>query len=233
MIDLNKEKRMNSIRKNAVITGVIFIIATVAALLAAAILPVIKIGTNYLTLVSSHSNQVATSAFFNLIAAFSSGGIAVSMYPVLKGSNLSLALGSVIFRAMEGVLYIVAVVSLLSLLMLSQDFTNAEVADRFSLQAISDMLLNARDLATLAAVFSFSLGAFMYYYIFFQSRLIPRWLSGWGIAAVILMMIACVLALFSGKPVTGYTLLIIPIALQEMVLAVWLIVKGFSIPNTT
>jgi hypothetical protein len=218
---------MKSTRKIAVITGVIFIIATVAALLAAALLPVIT-GTDYLTLVSTHSNQVAVSAFFYLIAAFASSGIAISMYPVLKGSNVSLALGSVIFRAMEAVLYMVAIVSLLSLLILSHRFTNAGAADRSSLQAIGDSLRNARDLATLMAVFAFSLGAFMYYYLFFQSRLIPRWLSGWGIAAIIIMMTACVLALFNGKPVTGYTLLVIPIALQEMVLAVWLIVKGFN-----
>jgi hypothetical protein len=68
----------------------------------------------------------------------------------------------------------------------------------------------------------------MYYYLFFQSRLIPRWLSGFGIAAITLMMAACVLSLFSDNAITGYTLLVLPIALQEMVLAVWLIVKGFS-----
>jgi len=218
---------MNSIRKTEVITGVLFIIATVAALLAAALVPVLT-GADYLSYVSENANKVAAAAFFYLIAAFGSAGIAISMYPVMKGSNVSLALGSVIFRAMEAVLYMVAVVNLLSMLKLSQNFTNAGVADRSSLQAIGDSLRNARDLATLTAVFAFSLGAFMYYYLFFQSRLIPRWLSGWGFAAIILLMTACVLALFSGKPVTGYTLLVIPIALQEMVLAVWLIVKGFS-----
>jgi hypothetical protein len=218
---------MNSTRKIAVMTGVIFIIATVAALLAAALLPVMT-GNDYLTKFSAHSNQVAASSFFYLIAAFGSAGIAISMYPVLKESNVTLALGSVIFRAMEAVLYMVAIVSLLSLLTLSHNLTNAGLADLSSLEAVGDSLRNARDLATLLAVFAFSLGAFMYYYLFFQSRLIPRWLSGWGIAAIILMMTACVLALFNGKPVTGYTLLVIPIALQEMVLAVWLIVKGFS-----
>jgi hypothetical protein len=78
------------------------------------------------------------------------------------------------------------------------------------------------------AVFAFSLGAFMYYYLFFRSRLIPRWLSGWGIAAIILITAACVLALFNDNPVSGYILLAFPIFLQEMVLAVWLIVKGFN-----
>jgi hypothetical protein len=80
----------------------------------------------------------------------------------------------------------------------------------------------------LVAVFAFCLGAFMYYCLFLQSRLIPRWLSGFGIVAIILMMAACVLALFSGNRITSYIPLAAPIAVQEMVLAVWLIVKGFN-----
>jgi hypothetical protein len=223
------EIRMNSTRKIAVITGVIFIIATVAALTAAALLPGMT-GMDYLTLFSTHSSQVAASAFFYLIAAFGSAGIAISMYPVLKGSNAILALGSVIFRAMEAVMYMVAVVNLLSLLSLSQIFTNEGVTDRSSLQTIGELFRRSRDFATLTAVFAFCLGAFIYYYLFFQSRLIPRWLSGWGIFAIILLITACVLALFTGNPIIRYTLFVIPIALQEMVLAVWLIVKGFDLP---
>jgi hypothetical protein len=68
----------------------------------------------------------------------------------------------------------------------------------------------------------------MYYYVFFQSRLIPRWLSGFGIVAIILMMTACAMSLFSGNRITSYIPLAAPIAVQEMVLAVWLIVKGFN-----
>jgi hypothetical protein len=224
----NKRRyKMNSTRKIAVITGVIFIIATVTALLAAALTPVLN-GPGYLIRVSANANQVAAGAFLYLIAAFTSVGIAITMYPVMKGSNAGLALGSVVFRALEAVFYMAAVVSLLSVMTLGKQFTTAGVADRVSLQAIGDSLVSVRDHATLLGVFAFSLGAFMYYYLFFQSRLIPRWLSSWGIVAIILMMAACVLSLFSDNPVTGYALLVLPIALQEMVLAVWLIVKGFN-----
>jgi hypothetical protein len=91
-------------------------------------------------------------------------------------------------------------------------------------------LVSIRDQAALLAVFAFCLGALMYYILFYQSRLIPRWLSGFGIVAIILMTAACVLALFSGNRITSYIPLAAPIALQEMVLAVWLIVKGFNPP---
>ncbi len=224
------DKQMNSSRKNAVITGVLFIIATVAALAAAAVAPVLS-GTDYLTKVAANASQLAGGALLYLIAAFSSVGIAISLYPVLKKWNAGVALGSVVFRTIEAVMYIAAVVSLLSLATLSQHIANAGnagAADLAPFQAIGDLLLSVREHASLVGVFAFCLGAVMYYYLFFQSRLIPRWLSGWGIAASVLMLAACLLALFSDSPVTGYALLILPIAVHEMVLAVWLIVKGFN-----
>jgi hypothetical protein len=68
----------------------------------------------------------------------------------------------------------------------------------------------------------------MYYTLFFQTRLIPRWLSGFGIVAILLLLTACVLSLFSGNRITSYIPLAVSILIQEMVLAVWLIVKGFN-----
>jgi hypothetical protein len=218
---------MNSTRKIAVITGVIFIIATVVVFVADALTPGLT-GTDYLTRFSANTSRVAAGAFAYLVSAFASGGIAIAMYPVMKRSNAGLALGSVVFRALEAVFYMVGVVCLLSLLTLGQQFTTSGAADRTSLQAIGNLLVSIRDNAALVAVFAFCLGAFMYYYLFFQSRLIPRWLSGFGIVAIILMMAACVLAMFSGNRITSYIPLAAPIAVQEMVLAVWLIVKGFN-----
>jgi len=219
---------MNSTRKLAVITGVIFIIATLAGPVLASPLTPDLTGTDYLTQVSAHPNQVAGAVLLWIISAFTSVGIAISLYPVLKEWNAGLALGSVIFRTIEAAFYMVVYLGLMSLLTLSQQFITAGAADRTSLQAIGDLLVSIRDHAGLLAVFAFCLGASMYYYIFFQSRLIPRWLSSFGIVAIILMMAACVLALFSGNRITSYIPLAAPIAVQEIVLGVWLIVKGFN-----
>ncbi len=221
---------MNSSRKNAVITGVLFIVATVAALAAAAVAPVLS-GTDYLTRVAANASQVAGAALLYIVAAFASVGIAISLYPVLKQWNSGLALGSVIFRTIEAVMYIAALVCLLSLGTLSQNIVNAGEAGGAALamlQAIGDSLRSVREHASLVAVFAVCLGAFTYYYLFFESRLIPRWLSCWGMISSVLMLVACVLALFSDSPVTGYVLLALPFGVQEMVLAVWLIVKGFN-----
>ena len=78
----------------------------------------------------------------------------------------------------------------------------------------------------------FLIGASMFYLVLFRAKLVPRWLSTWGLLAVIPDLVLLFLGLFSTADVsTGSTLgtvLEIPLALQEMVLAVWLITKGFD-----
>ena len=219
---------MKSNRKIAVITGVLFIIATVAGPLLAAPLTADLTGMDTLSRFSAQLNQVAGGVLLWIIAYFSCAGIAIAMYPVLKEQNAGLALGSVIFRTIEAVFYMVGVVGLLSLLTLGQQFEVAGAADLTSFQAIGNLLVSLREYTALVAVFAFCVGASMYYYVLFQSRLIPRWLSSFGIVAILLLTVACVLALFSGNQITSYIPLAAPIALQEMVLGVWLIVKGFN-----
>jgi hypothetical protein len=218
---------MNTNRRSTLTIGALFIVATVADLLGAAIRPDLT-GADYLTQVSAQGNRMAAGVLLLLIAAFACAGIAVSMYPILRKANAGLALGSVVFRTMEAVMYVIAAVSLLSLLTLGQQLVSAGAAERASLDTVGGLLLSLREHAALAGVFAFCLGAFLYYCAFFQSRLIPRWLSGWGIAAIILLTTAGVLALFNDEAVTGYVPLAFPIFLQEMVLAVWLIAKGFD-----
>ncbi len=127
---------MNSTRKIAVITGVLFILATLAGPLLATPLTPDLTGADYLAGVSAQMNQAAGGVLLWIIAAFASAGIAIAMYPVLKERNVGLALGSVVFRALEAAFYMVGLVCLLSLLTLGQQFTTAGAADRAVLQAI-------------------------------------------------------------------------------------------------
>ena len=96
------------------LTGVLFIIATGADMLGAAVRPSL-VGADYLGTVAADPGRVAAGSLLLLIAAFACAGIAVAMYPVLKRAHAGLALGSVVFRTLEAVMYLVAVVCLLSL----------------------------------------------------------------------------------------------------------------------
>ena len=219
-------------RKIAVITGVLFIIATAASLVGSGFTDPILDAPDYLQAIASNGNRVIVGALLTFVAAAGSSGIAISLNPVLRKHNEGLALGAVAFRLFEGVFYTVDAVCLLSLLPLSQQFMNAGGQDAFYFQTVGDLLLTMSDVAGFVfGVLAFCLGALMYYVVFYRTRLIPRWLSIWGLIAIVLLFSAVLITLFDGVPYTvsgNLVVLALPIALQEMVLAVWLIVKGFS-----
>ena len=114
----------------------LFILATVASLTATALVPTLT-STGYLTGVADHSSKMATALLLNLIGAGCSVGIAITLYPVLRELYPALALGSVIFRTIEAVVYTAGVVSLLSLLSIGQHAPTASATDRTAEQAIS------------------------------------------------------------------------------------------------
>jgi hypothetical protein len=210
--------------------GVLFIIATVLNVLGSNLFKPILDAPDYLIKISANENQVIIGGLLVLLSAFASAGIAIGLYPVLKKHHEALALGSVGLRVMEGMLYIVGVVGLLSILTLSQEYVKAGASNASLFQASGTSLLAVRDWAGKLSIIAFTLGALMYYYVFYQSKLVPRWLSGWGFLGAALSLAAALLAI-SGQIIyfsTVFILLQLPIGVQEMVLAVWLIVKGFN-----
>jgi hypothetical protein len=217
-------------RKTAIIAGTLLIIAMFASILSNLFLTSVH-SSDYLVEISANGNQVTAGALLMLIAAVTSASIAISLYPVLKKYNEGLALGAVGFRLIEGVFYIVGILGLMMLLTLSQEFVQAGMPDASVYQILGTVLLAGREWVGFGiAPTAFGLGSLMYYSIIYQTGLIPRWLSGWGLAAAVLCMVAGVL-IMSGliSPLsTIHIVLNLPIALQEMVLAVWLIVKGFN-----
>jgi Domain of unknown function (DUF4386) len=163
--------------------------------------------------------------------ALACAGIAIGLYPILKKHNESLALGAVGFRMIENIFQIVAALAILTLLTLSQESVKANALSAPAFQAAGASLHAIHFWsAFVLAHFGFCLGALMYYYVFYRSSLIPRWLSCWGIVAILLHLTGAIITMFTQiDPFsTSTSLLSIPIGLNELTLAGWLIVKGFN-----
>jgi hypothetical protein len=223
---------MNTFRKTAIIVGILFIIATAANVVGNVLfLKPILDAPGYLVGASANANRLITGAIFELIAAFACAGIAIGLYPALKKHNEGLALGSVGFRIIESILYIASVVVMLSILTLSREYVQAGTPDASYFQASGSALLAVRDWSGQIGVISFTLGGLMYYYVFYKSKLIPRWLSGWGFLGVALSLASALLSVFGQiVPLSPVSVLLnLPIGVQEMVLAVWLIARGFNL----
>jgi len=214
---------MRTHRKTAMIVGVLFIIGTVSGILSAVFTGSILDAPDYLAQVAANEPKMITGAFFVLLMGLSLVMVPVMMYPLFKRQNEVLALGAVVFRGpLEAATYILMVVSWLLLIVVSREVASA--ADAAQFQALGTVLLKANEMINPVLEIVFSLGALMFYILFYQTRLIPRWLSGWGVIGAVVYLAAGILALFG----YGMEFLLALLGVQEMVMALWLIFKGFN-----
>jgi hypothetical protein len=220
---------MNTNRKSAIIVGVLFIIGTVVGLLGEPARGILAT-PNYLANLSANEKQVITIALSEFIMCVLTVSITFWMYPILRKHDEAIALGYVVFRVLETTFFIVCVISLLTLLTLSREFVNAGSPDASYFQTLGTLLKAVREWGGgMCSTIVFSLSALMLNYILYRSKLIPRLISGWGFIGAVLYMASGFLPLFGyGSRSPIYVNMEILLALQEMVLAVWLIVKGFN-----
>ena len=131
--------------------------------------------------------------------------IAVLMFPILKPYNNKLSFWYIILRIIEGGLLVVT-----GILFLSHNTSLLEIYDGIHA----------------GHGYIFAIAALIFNYLLYQSKLIPRWLSVFGVIATILLIVVNLLE--ATGIVSELMILKFPIFLNEIVLAIWLIVKGFN-----
>ena len=225
---------MHSDKKTAISVGALYIAATVAGLLSVVFAGPISEKPLNLFNIAAAEQQVLIVAYLQIILAVTVAGIAFMVYPILKeDANTNLKKGLVVWyvstRLTEGALFFVGVLNVLLLLKLSQGFVLAEAADASWYASAGTLIFTASEHSWMLGQTIFCIGAAMFYYLLFKSKRIPGWLSIWGLIATPLMFIANFLPLYGiDSTSVTYSSLCAPMGVQEMVLAVWLIVKGFN-----
>ena len=221
---------MNTSRKTAIIVGVLFIMALVLFLIGKAFYEPILSSPDYLDNTYPNRVIVIIGILLEFISALAVVLIPVLLFPILKKHNEVLALGYVSFRLFEAVLLSVAQILKLSLVNLSQNYLNKGGVDASYFKNIGNSIQSVIywvDHDGLIYLFVFGIGALILYSALYKSKLIPRWLSIWGLISAVAILIASVMATF-GISLVLAMLLVIPIAFQEQAMAIWLIVKGFN-----
>ena len=219
---------MNSKRNKTIIAGILYIAGTVSGVLSIA--PAVD-APDYLINASANANQVLLGALFQFIMTIAYAGFAITLYPILRKHMESLAIGFLSFKIIAAVLNIIGFISLLLLLSLSQEFVKAGTPSSSYFQTLGDLLRSGRDFANhVAMILAASVAGLMFYLLLYQTKLIPRWLALWGLLGTLFTVFASLLIMFDIIDIitTAYIALNLPLILLEMVLAIWLIAKGFD-----
>lgn len=220
---------MKTYRKTAIATGILFLAGYLGIFLGSAFYTPFVDAPDYLTQIFPNKNQVVVGMLIELINDASVIGIPVMLYPIFKKYSERLALGYFGFRVIESMVLIFSKTSLLSLITLSQEYLSAGSPSNSYFQTAGAAALAERFWASQIQVVFFCLSALIFYYVLHKTKLLPRFFSIWGFIAVASLVAANVL------PVPDLTegfsfaqLLFLPIFLSEILVAIWLIVKGFN-----
>jgi hypothetical protein len=203
--------------------GSLFILASVTAIVGGSLLLPLK-EADYLTGVAGVKDQIVSGALIEMVLVLSVVGIAVLLFPVLKEVSEGLALAYVGTRMLEAVLLLAASISALAVLSLSRE------PELQGAEGAGAVMLSVRDWTyEIGSLPMLGISALILYTLLYRGRLVPGWLSLWGLAGGVLILARGLLSVYSVELAdVAVALLVAPIALNEMVLAVWLIVRGFG-----
>jgi len=227
---------MKTYRMNAVMAGTLYFLGTVfgvvggvigGEVLTSLISGTPLTGVDMLGLVAANSSRLTGGAFFTLMMGISLMAMTVFLYPIFRKDSEELAMGMVLFRgALEGTFYFLSTLGFLTLVALGNEYI-ATGADSAALQSMGNVLYQFLDrLAAVGPIF-FLIGATCLYLSFYRTRLIPRWLTVWGLIGVVSSMASALLLFFHIDTGDGLYLEMVLFP-QEMVMGVWLIIKGFN-----
>jgi len=213
-------------RKLSLAAGVLYLLTFVSIPTAVLYAPVRN--PNYI-IGPGPDNGIIFGGILEIIVALAGIGTAIALYPAIKRQSESFALGFIGTRTLEAATIFAGVVSLMTMVTLRQSGAGAEgLLTGRALLAMYDWFHLGQTL--MPAANAVLLGSMLY-----RLRLVPRVLPVLGFIAVPMLVIHTIILMFSitGPLLTLTTLGVIPIAVWEFSLGVWLVVKGFYPTATT
>ncbi len=227
---------MKTYRMNAVMGGTLYLLGTVFGIMGGVIGGEVLVslitgkplaGVDMLGLVAADSSQLTVGAFFTFMMGISLVAMTVFLYPILRKDSEELAGGLLLFRgALEGTSYFITALGLLTIVVLGNEYV-ATGANSAALQSMGNVLYQFLDLKAPLGTIVFLIGATCLYIAFYRTRLIPRWLTIWGLIGVVPYLANALLHFFHVDTSAGMYLEI-PLGIQELVMGLWLVIKGFN-----
>lgn len=208
------------------VAGLLFLVSTCAYLLGSGLLNPIFERPELLADLTLDQSIIVTGLFLELINAIAVVGIAMLMYPVLKKHNEAFMLGYFASRVIESAILIISLIFPILLIMLSEEFRDTETSGRPYVQMLSKVAVESHLILFDLAMIVLSLGSLLFCYVLYRSRLVPQVLSIIGFIGYVGLLTSSCLAI-AGLEVGA--VLYIPGAIFEIVLPLWLMVKGFNL----
>ncbi len=216
---------MSTNQKTAKIVGVLFFIATATYMLGSGLLQSVFDAPDYLRQVSHHKTQVIIGVLLQFIDTAAIVGIGILLFPIVKKHHEPFALGYVGSRILECAFLVLGGICSLLLIPLSQAYLQAGAPNDGYFQTLGALLTAGSSIAYQVAMLALGLGSVLFCYVCYTAQFIPRSIALLGLVGYAALAAGAVLELFGVK--LGL-ILSIPGGVFELILPIWLIIKGFN-----
>jgi hypothetical protein len=166
------------------------------------------------------------AVLLTMLSVLSALVLAVTLYGITRDEDREIALLGFACRVGEGVLSAIPLTTV-GLLWLAT-VTGPNAPDAASAGALGSFLLEVGVWKTAGSAILFAGGSTAFSYLLLRGRMIPVWLAWVGVvgSAVIVVGLPLQLAEFLRGPITQ--LMWIPVAVFELTLGPWLLIKGVT-----
>jgi hypothetical protein len=222
---------METDRRGPAIAGALTLVGMLAGALS--VVPVLE-NPDYLALISTHRSEILRGAGAQLVMVPAYLGAALYLYPTLKRGDEALGLGFVGFRLIAVMFHLVGVILLPLFLVLGEGVVQGAATEPSQIAVVGELLRSGRDQVNhVALIIALVTGDLLLFRILYRWRLVPRWLPILGFLGAGLALAASVMVLFGVADVVTplYLTLNAPLAVQTLILAFWLIARGFDVTS--
>jgi Domain of unknown function (DUF4386) len=228
--DARPGTRVREHRGAAITAGILYIVGTIAGALSklVAVFPV-RNADDPLAYAVKHSGAVATGALLVLVMGLSLAFVPVVLFPILRRVDEVLATGYLIIRgAVEAAAYVIIAIAWLLLVPLGETMAAGPGTASPAGVRLGTFVIDS-DGASAMLSFVFCLGGVLFYALLYRSRIVPRWIAVWGFVGIPFYVSAYLFSMYGviGTNSSAVDVLCLPLAVQEMVLGVWMIARGF------
>lgn len=221
---------MREHKTTAITAGVLYIVGTVSGVLCKVLVQFpVRDADDPLGYAAEHRGLVVTGALLVLVMGMALVFVPVVLFPVLRRVDEVLAIGYLTVRgAVEAACYIISATALLLMVPVGDVLSAGEGTATAGGVRLGMLMVDFDAMNTVTALV-FCLGGAMFYALLYRSGIVPRWIAVWGLAGIPSYVAAYVLAAYAviGPNSATLNLLLLPLALQEMVLGIWMIARGF------
>ncbi|MEM8846675.1 MAG: DUF4386 domain-containing protein [Bacteroidota bacterium] len=172
--------------------------------------------------------QIRVSILLDVLVSIIWLVIAVIIFPIISNFKKSFAYWFFGIWILHFAVILFSNAAELSLLSIAETFNNRTDLEENTLVALATIELEGYFWSHYFAIMLFGLAMAPLYYIFFKTKLIPRFLSLWGMIAMILVLSACWLTIFNQTVSFAF---FGQNGVHLLVMIGWLLIKGFNNPT--